>query len=84
MKHEHQHHIWPTVIVIIITIITIILDITGCEEGTSICAILMTLASVLIIIITLPVSLLMTVKVVQVFTINFNIILSILTLPLSV
>ena len=40
----------------------------ACDEGPCICAILMTICSVLMILVTLPLSLLVTVKVVQVRT----------------
>ena len=42
--------------------------ILACDEGPGICAILLTICSVLLILVTLPLSLLVTVKVVQVRT----------------
>ena len=42
--------------------------IVACDEGPGICAILLTICSVLLILVTLPFSLLVTVKVVQVRT----------------
>ena len=54
------------IISIIIKIINITIIISACEEGPGIFSHLLTIASVLMIIATLPLSLLMTVKVVQV------------------